>query len=128
LPFFVVGGVQFLLFIAAWIFFPKTEPSDFADKPEAFSVCGLFKNVKFSLTLLVLFCGAVSINFVEPSIQLHLLPVINLRYINKNKMVINNFFKKARLITFSTWSSFLHSSIHLRDSYTIDWSHVQKSK
>lgn len=59
----------------AWIFFPRTEISEFAEKPKAYSVCGLLKNVKFSLTLLVLFCGAVSINFVEPSIQLHLLPL-----------------------------------------------------
>lgn len=75
-----MGGVQFLLFIVAFFFFPNPKASACAAKKDnkeadTLPMMPLLKTPLFSMTLLMLFCGCVSINFVEPNIQLHLLPV-----------------------------------------------------
>lgn len=84
LPFFTLGGVQFLLFVLAFLFFPNpqnttsanpnsSEPSK--NEPDTLPMGPLLMVPRFSLTLLMLFCGCVSINFVEPNIQVHLMPL-----------------------------------------------------
>jgi len=79
LPFFVIGGLQFILFLFAWAFFPSASiPTETKKKDQAYPFLPLLKMPKFLLTMLMLFSGALSINFVEPSIQLHLMPVIYL--------------------------------------------------
>jgi len=80
LPFFFMGGVQFLLFIIAFFCFPNPKAGACAIKKDAkeadtLPMMPLLKTPLFSMTLLMLFCGCVSINFVEPNIQLHLLPL-----------------------------------------------------
>lgn len=78
MPFFFIGGIQFILFIAAWIFFPKSKSSNQTSNVEetsAYSILPLLKIPRFLLTLLILFSGAISINFIEPSIELHLKPL-----------------------------------------------------
>lgn len=84
LPFFFMGAVQLILFVVAFLFFPnpkKTtvdEPNvnENGSKPvDTLPMMPLLKIPQFSLTLLMLFCGCVSINFVEPNIQLHLIPL-----------------------------------------------------
>lgn len=76
MPFFFMGGSMFLLFIVSLFTFP--DPPQIIDEDEqttSLPMLPLFKIPLFDLTLLMLFCGSLSINFVEPSIQLHLLPV-----------------------------------------------------
>lgn len=80
LPFFFMGAVQLILFIAAFLFFPNpkkniTEAENNKPAVETLPMIPLLKIPLFSMTLLILFCGCVSINFVEPNIQLHLLPL-----------------------------------------------------
>lgn len=80
LPFFFMGAIQLLLFILAIAFFPSpkqhiTEAERNKPTVEALPMLPLLKIPLFSLTLLMLFAGCVSINFVEPNIQLHLLPL-----------------------------------------------------
>ena len=78
MPFFVMGGIQFLLFILSWFIFPGCEsqtPRSNKSEEKAMPIIPLIKIPKFSLTLLVLFTGGVSINILEPSIQLHLIPL-----------------------------------------------------
>jgi len=77
-----MGAIQFILFILAWLFFPNPKKHNIERQSSKASVetlpmLPLLKIPLFSLTLLMLFCGCVSINFVEPNIQLHLLPVKN---------------------------------------------------
>ncbi len=75
LPFYVTGSLQFILFLLAWAFFPNVPTTEKRKDDQSYPFMPLFKIPKFVLTMLMLFSGALSINFVEPSIQLHLLPV-----------------------------------------------------
>lgn len=74
-----MGGVQFLLFIVSWLLFPSCESQSSSSSKEtekkAMPIIPLLKIPKFFLTLLVLFTGGISINILEPSIQLHLIPL-----------------------------------------------------
>jgi len=84
LPFFAIGGIQLLLFVLAFFFFPSPQntttansnsPEPSKNGPDSVPMLPLFKIPRFSLTLLMLFCGCVSLNFIEPNVQLHLMPL-----------------------------------------------------
>ncbi len=76
-----MGALQFVLFVVAIFFFPNSDraPSTIRNNNEpntdTLPMLPLLKVPLFTLTLVMLFCGCVSINFVEPNIQLHLIPV-----------------------------------------------------
>ncbi|RNA42714.1 MFS-type transporter SLC18B1 [Brachionus plicatilis] len=73
LPFFVMGGFLFLLFIVALLFFPDVR--DCTQPRENLSMIPFLKIPRLIITLLLVFMCALSIGFVQPSIELHLLPL-----------------------------------------------------
>ena len=65
-----------LLLIFTLLLFPDPDPiSQSNPSKTVLPMLPLLKIPKFILTLFMLFCGSLSINFIEPSIQIHLLPV-----------------------------------------------------
>ncbi len=65
-----------ILFLVSFFIFPS--PQQIIDEDNrnlTLPILPLLKIPLFDLTLLMLFCGSLAANFVEPSIQLHLLPV-----------------------------------------------------
>ena len=72
----MVGGVQLFFFVIAFFAFPDvdsdTNPNDEA---QPLSMLGLLKIPTFLITLLLLLVGAASIGFLQPSIELHLIPL-----------------------------------------------------
>ena len=80
LPFFTMGASLFVLFIVSYIYFPNPSidaSNNIENNAEAsLPMLPLLMIPQFLLTLMMLFCGSLSINFIEPSIQLHLQPVM----------------------------------------------------
>jgi len=78
MPFFVMGTIEFILFIIAFFAFPSihSNPSD-SNIPVSrnLPMMNLLKIPKFVCTLLMLLIGTISNGFLEPSTQLHLEPV-----------------------------------------------------
>jgi hypothetical protein len=71
-----MGGFMAILFLVSFFIFPS--PQQIIDEDNrnlTLPILPLLKIPLFDLTLLMLFCGSLAANFVEPSIQLHLLPV-----------------------------------------------------
>jgi len=71
-----MGGLMAILFLVSFFIFPS--PQQIIDEDNrnlTLPILPLLKIPLFDLTLLMLFCGSLAANFVEPSIQLHLLPV-----------------------------------------------------
>ena len=68
LPFFFMGGLLFIVFIAAFFLFPDYHRSNRIDRNyEPTQKLSLVKIPEFLLTLLMLFIGSLSIGFIEPS-------------------------------------------------------------
>ncbi len=76
MPFFFMGGVLAVVFVISFLIFPDphSAPRN-ANYQSSLPIMPLLKIPQFCLTLMMLFCGALSVTFVEPSIQLHLQPV-----------------------------------------------------
>lgn len=78
LPFLVMGGIEFLVFVIAFFTFPDAHsiPPD-TDLPvvRTLPMMNLLKMPKFLVTLFMLLIGSISIGFIEPSIELHLDPL-----------------------------------------------------
>jgi hypothetical protein len=72
-----MGGVLFVVFIIALFIFPDPQSNNFQNRKDATTLplWPLLKTPQFLLPLLMLFCGSLSVTFVEPAIQLHLEPV-----------------------------------------------------
>ncbi len=68
-----MGGLNFILLIVGLYIFPDTAYNQDMNK-SALPMFPLLKIPRFILALLVLFCGAVSTDFLEPSMELHLKP------------------------------------------------------
>ena len=70
---------MFLLFLVSYFIFPECEntvlPSGQNEEPAAFEMLPLLKIPKFLLTLMIMFIACLGINFLEPTLQIHLLPV-----------------------------------------------------
>lgn len=76
LPFFTMGGFLFLVFIVAFFIFPDPHSvPEGSDRQSSLPIIPLLKIPQFDLTLMMLFMGALSVTFIEPSIQLHLQPL-----------------------------------------------------
>ena len=76
MPFFFMGGLLSIVFVIALFIFPDPRSgSRGPDSEVALPILPLLKIPQFGLTLMMLFMGALSVTFVEPSIQLHLAPV-----------------------------------------------------
>lgn len=76
LPFFFMGGLLAIVFIVAFFIFPDPHSTHRQRRNEAtLPILPLLMIPQFNLTLMMLFCGALSITFIEPSIQLHLQPL-----------------------------------------------------
>lgn len=78
LPFLTIGGLMFLLFIVSFFFFPDSEGSAMEtspNEPSALPILPLLKIPQFSLTLMIMFIACLGINFLEPTLQIHLLPL-----------------------------------------------------
>jgi hypothetical protein len=120
-----MGAIQFILFILAWLFFPNPKKHNIERQSSKASVetlpmLPLLKIPLFSLTLLMLFCGCVSINFVEPNIQLHLLPVKNVYFktsVLQSNFSICNF--SVELDSYSFRYCIFYTSLDLCDSHAI---------
>jgi predicted MFS family arabinose efflux permease len=79
-PFFLMGGLLFLVFLVALFIFPKpilneTNKQDKNYTKVSLKIFPLLKIARFNVNLLMIFSGTLSYTFIEPSIQLHLLPV-----------------------------------------------------
>jgi hypothetical protein len=74
LPFFVMGGLQFFMFIIAFFIFPDVESTS-TNRTEPIRVLPLLKIPRFLVTLLVAFVSSLSIGFLQPCLELHLAPV-----------------------------------------------------
>ena len=71
LPFFVMGGALFLVFLVAFFLFPDLKSVAIKRNDEQYQTTrklSLLKIPEFLLTLLMLFIGSLSIGFIEPSI------------------------------------------------------------
>jgi len=72
-----MGGLLAIVFVVAFFIFPDPHSSgprqDASFQP--LPILPLLKIPQFNLTLMMLFMGALSVTFIEPSIQLHLQPV-----------------------------------------------------
>lgn len=76
LPFFTLGGIMTVLFVAAFFMFPDVpQISDEDGEDLSVPLLPLFKIISIDVTLLMMFIGSFGIAFVEPAIQIHLLPV-----------------------------------------------------
>jgi hypothetical protein len=78
MPFFVMGTIQFILFIIAFYAFPSIHsipPDSNTPVSRTLPMMNLLKIPKFVCTLLMLLIGTISNGFLEPSTQLHLEPV-----------------------------------------------------
>lgn len=76
LPFFAMGCTLGMLFIVTIMFFPNPEPIQSTEENTAtLPMLPLLKILQYDLTLLMLFCGSFSLSFIEPLIQIHLLPL-----------------------------------------------------
>ena len=73
LPFFVMGGFHSILLLFGFCIFPDT-PYNHDMNKSALPILPLLKIPRLILGLLVLFCGAITTDFLEPSIELHLKP------------------------------------------------------
>ena len=74
LPFFVMGGLQFFIFIIAFFTFPDIESTN-TNRTESTRMLPLLKIPRFLVTILVAFVSSLSIGFLQPSLELHLAPV-----------------------------------------------------
>ena len=71
-----MGGLLSIVFVIALFIFPDPHSGSRRRRTEvALPILPLLKIPQFNLTLMMLFMGALSVTFVEPSIQLHLQPV-----------------------------------------------------
>lgn len=78
LPFLIIGGLMFLLFLVSLFIFPEAEGSSVTrstNEPSALPMLPLLKIPQFTLTLTIMFIAALGINFLEPTLQIHLLPL-----------------------------------------------------
>ncbi len=77
MPFFFMGGLLAIVFVVAFFIFPDPHTTGTGERVhlEALPILPLLKIPQFDLTLMMLFMGALSVTFIEPSIQLHLQPV-----------------------------------------------------
>lgn len=82
LPFFVMGGSLFLVFIISFFIFPyvETRQSVETENRRSGRLMPLLRTPKFITTLFMLLLGSLSIGFLEPSIQLHLKPVTKKKF------------------------------------------------
>ena len=77
LPFFFMGGLLFCVFLIAFLIFPDIKPQKIrTNNSSTLSIMPLLKTPRYLLTMQMLFMGSLSIGFIEPSIQVHLAPVI----------------------------------------------------
>ena len=105
LPFFVMGGLLFVVFLVALFLFPDPHSFDSRQRKKhsaTLPLLPLLKIAHFDLTLMMLFCGALSVTFIEPAIQLHLQPVCSL-------WTVNDFYSSP--IWLSKYLLFFNSSI-----------------
>lgn len=80
-PFFFMGGLLFIIFVIAYFLFPEIDVPvnrSVQNNRQTLPLFPLLKTPRFILTAQMLFCGSLSIGFIEPSIQIHLSP-LNLR-------------------------------------------------
>jgi hypothetical protein len=76
LPFFFTGSLLFLLFLISFFLFPDHVSKKEKEKSTStLPMIPLLLIPRFTLTLALLFCGCMSLNFLEPNIQIQLLPV-----------------------------------------------------
>lgn len=76
MPFFAVGGVQMFFFFIAFFTFPDIDSDTrLIEGEETLPVRNILKIPAFLVTLLLLVVGAASIGFLQPCIELHLIPL-----------------------------------------------------
>ena len=75
MPFFVMGGFLFLVFLFALCFFPSPEIDNPDDEMTTLPLLPLLRTPRILFTLLQLFVASLSIGFIQPSIEIHLKPV-----------------------------------------------------
>ena len=131
LPFFVMGGLLFVVFLVALFLFPDPHTFDSRQRRKhsaTLPLMPLLKIAHFDLTLMMLFCGALSVTFIEPAIQLHLEPVRSLSPFNdyRQSYLIQQIFVNSSIWPLLNWDSYflyLHCSTlwsrHLSDFYAI---------
>ena len=131
LPFFVMGGLLFVVFLVALFLFPDPHTFDSRQRRKhsaTLPLMPLLKIAHFDLTLMMLFCGALSVTFIEPAIQLHLEPVRSLSPFNDSRQsyLIQQIFFNSSIWPLLNWDSYflyLHCSTlwsrHLSDFYAI---------
>lgn len=76
MPYLIVGGLMLLLFIVSIFLFPDSKRSTIrTDEPSSLPILPLLKIPSFIFTLMTMFVSCLGINFLEPNLQIHLMPV-----------------------------------------------------
>ena len=76
LPFFSVGGVQLFFFFIAFFTFPDVDSdTNTSDSEKTLPMLNMLRIPTFVITLMLLLFGAASIGFLQPCIELHLMPL-----------------------------------------------------
>jgi hypothetical protein len=133
--FYLKGGLSFLTFIISFFAFPtdevfkrEKEKSLLAQtsnnhNKKVLSINSLFREPRFILVAQILFVSSLSNGFIEPSIQIHLDPVINnlCFKISKKKIIKRSSINIASTNTRRTRSNSFHSIFNLYYNNTIHW-------
>ena len=76
MPYLILGGLMALLFLVSIFLFPDSKRSAVrSDEPTSLPIMPLLKIPQFILTLMTMFVSCLGINFLEPTLQIHLMPV-----------------------------------------------------